>query len=313
VLLTRWTVAATTIAALSLPGSLLAEAPSAPISDRIFTFLDKNNDNIIDSKEFGQIPSPMQAWLISHKITGDQPIKKADFLSQAGQMMDDLRRRRTRTSVKPNPTGNTTTSGTVTNGANGGETEVTVTPSATDNLPEEYKVGDIDRDGQIDFFEWRKFKPDEIKRFYELDYNRDSVLSLAELTGMRPENSTAPASSGGSTQSTTQKSASAAPKEKSAHEKYLSDIKYLFGVMDKNKNKTIDPQEWAASARMKPKFEAAKIDLKKPMTETQFTVHYQKIFPEKKSGDEKREEKRAEKRERKDEKRDRKEEGRRRN
>ncbi|GAB4149515.1 MAG: hypothetical protein Tsb009_23820 [Planctomycetaceae bacterium] len=252
------------------PCALWADSPASPLSERIFAYLDKNGDKSIDSKEFEQSPGSIQFWLTDPKLTGRPPIKKADFLSVFPQMIDDLRHKRTRIAIdnRPQEPPGMGKSPDFTANSSSDQAVVSSKPSP---LPAEYQSGDLDKDGQIDFYEWRKFRPEAISKFRELDSNRDAVLSVAELTGTKPALST---------KSPTSSSSSSVSKPSAER---LETIKYLFGRMDQNKNQKIDPDEWRISRRIRPAFEAKKIDLTKAMSLEQFTTYYQVAFPEQKS------------------------------
>ncbi len=238
------------------------------------------------------MPASMQTWLIQKGVHPKPSLSKTDFLREFPQMMTDLRKAR-----PSQRTGSGETGGMNTNSAKpllystkppAGE-EIVITRLET-GLPSDYQEADLDRDGQIDFFEWRKSKRPKLE-FQQRDLNGDSVLSAVELGGGKTV-----ASKGSSTSGKT--STGPAPKTSTpgvdltdvAYDKlpdgekqeYVKILKTYFTYLDTadgtgNKDGKLQEREWNASERIKPIFVNAKIDLKKDMTETQFVEHYTKL------------------------------------
>jgi len=139
-------------------------------------------------------------------------------------------------------------------------------PRVTVDLPEAWKVADLDKDGQIGLYEWDRMK---YKEFFALDTNRDSLLTPREISrasGASPAPSTAavaattlPSSRSNATSST--KPAAAAPSgtpiaaveydAKSAEGRWA---KYVFGRLDKNKDGSLSADEWNGSAKTRDSF-----------------------------------------------------------
>lgn len=141
-------------------------------------------------------------------------------------------------------------------------------PRITVDLPESWKVADLDQDGQIGLYEWDRKK---YKEFFALDTNGDSLLTPREISrasDASPAPTTAiasvAASTGPSRSTPTAKPAapvksapSGAPltaveyDEKSAEGRWA---KYVFGRLDKDKDGSLTPDEWNASAKTRDSF-----------------------------------------------------------
>ena len=136
----------------------------------------------------------------------------------------------------------------------------------TMDLPESWKVADLDKDGQIGLYEWDRRKYQE---FFALDVNGDSLLTPQEISrssGASPAPSTTvmaattiPSSRSAAT--STAKPAAAAPSgapmvaaeydEKSAEGRWA---KYVFSRLDKNKDGSLSEDEWNGSAKTRDSF-----------------------------------------------------------
>lgn len=284
------------VAALSSPASLAGAAqpasgnPAPAIGQRIFSFADRNGDKSLDAQEFGNLSASMQKWLVQHGFDAGKSLTQAQFLQIADRMMAELRRGRVRAGVaapaaiqptSSQTTGSSKATAAKTNGA-GTSTSPVATPvvieqtvsPATAALPAEFQPVDTDGDGQISFYEWRQQKRNEMPRFYQLDQNKDQVLSLAELTTVAPATAASPGATGAAPTASTTSTTPTATATGGPSPQRLKDIKYIIGALDKNKNGLVDPDEWAISRRIKPAFEKAKVDISKPMNEATFIVNY---------------------------------------
>lgn len=252
------------------------------LADRIFGYLDKNGDGQLDAGEFAKTPVTMREWLTKNRHNPNPTLKKADFTRVFGRMMADLRQ------PKPDDpdrgTGAGANGGSSTTGGSSGSAslyasgqepvEVERTDGPTSRLPSEYQAGDANRDGQIDFAEWRKWKDGQLAKFRELDVNKDSILSPREL-GAAPIQV-----------AKTQKSSPRKPVEIVAYDKLSDDMKKKFGeviktayfdYLDADKSGKLEPKEWGASERIRKAFSEAKVDLDKDMEPATFVAHYSKI------------------------------------
>lgn len=277
---------------------------------RTFAFCDKNSDGKLDAAELDGVPVTMRGWLAKHGAKSKAGLARADFVKVYPQMMAELRTKSqvASSTAKPQPTVDPTpkpgpekttapaTSSKVPLYASEPPSDEIVETVPASNLPANYQDADIDKDGQIDYFEWRKAKFGSFAKFQEYDLNNDSVLSAQELNaggvavGSAGSESSSPTTtpSDGNSPSSSSKTASSSARPSTPSgpsEEYITQVKYYFEIMDKqkgNKNGKLDPPEWNASKRIKPAFEKAGIDISKPMDEKTFIMHYSKVFPEKK-------------------------------
>lgn len=140
-------------------------------------------------------------------------------------------------------------------------------PRVTIDLPEAWKVADVDKDGQIGLYEWDRMK---YKEFFALDTNRDSLLTPREISrasGASPApTATAVAASTVTSSRSTKSSVTAKPvattpsgtpiaaaeyDPKSAEGRWA---KYVFGRLDKNKDGSLSEDEWNGSAKTRGSF-----------------------------------------------------------
>jgi hypothetical protein len=174
-------------------------------------------------------------------------------------------------------------------------------PRVTIALPEEYRAADLDSDGQIVLFEWRQWKGHTLAEFTSRDRNGDGFLTPRELVA-KPVNGSATAvaqapasdstprngSSNGESRRTSlrsfgpsgagSQSAPSSAGDGAADSSVLSEeAKRSFGLLDANKNGSIEPEEWAPSRRIRGMFEQAKVDLSEPMTSDEFVRNYVEI------------------------------------
>ncbi len=147
----------------------------------------------------------------------------------------------------------------------------------TMDLPESWKVADLDKDGQIGLYEWDRLK---YREFFALDLNGDSLLTPQEISrssGASPAPSTTVMaattvpSSRSTTTTSAAKPAAAAPSgaplaaaeydEKSAEGRWA---KYVFSRLDKNKDGSLSEDEWNGSAKTRDSFKKHNAQLSFP-------------------------------------------------
>jgi Ca2+-binding EF-hand superfamily protein len=190
-------------------------------------------------------------------------------------------------------------------------------PRLTVDMPISYAEGDLDGDGQIGFYEWRKWRRNQTENFFVIDSNSDGFLTPGELNAApaalaaasRAAATTLPAPgtaqgapgtpaagspaavSGGSArrpfpgnpppqpqQGTAPSSSPAsAPPTGEQAEAARRKGESMFGYLDVNKDGSVDEAEWSRSRLLKPQFQKRGIDLTRPMTKEVFLSTYVQI------------------------------------
>ncbi|WP_231739972.1 EF-hand domain-containing protein [Thalassoglobus polymorphus] len=162
----------------------------------------------------------------------------------------------------------------------------------TVDIPQQFVEGDDDGDGQIGFYEWKKWKRDEIHLFAAYDRNGDGFLTPRELEKGPveiPDASTAIAASTtiSGTQQTgaTPKTATTSKAETAKSEQPSVDMntaaarrgESMFRLLDRNRDGQLEEEEWARARTTKPLFEKAGVDLSKPMSKNDFLANYVRL------------------------------------
>lgn len=163
----------------------------------------------------------------------------------------------------------------------GSQRVIAKTERITVDLQESFKEGDADQDGQIAFFEWRKWKPGELAEFNRMDQNHDGYLTPREIKYSSTATASPTAVAASATPATpapvVTPAAVSAPGPVTDEDRNSTEGKravLYVGQLDKNKNGTIEPDEWSISKTVKPQFEQAGIDLKAPMPTETFIAHF---------------------------------------
>ncbi|MEZ6126634.1 MAG: hypothetical protein R3C49_26220 [Planctomycetaceae bacterium] len=166
----------------------------------------------------------------------------------------------------------------------------------TVDLPEDYVVLDIDRDGQVALYEWIAARRDELDTFDLMDVNRDGVLTPFELVESQDAPSTdeprvvtyererlsivgagAPKKSSSSSGSSSKSDRKESKQERKADRSETEErARNYFGAMDRNRNGQIDMEEWDSSRRLRPMFEQAGVKIE-VMSEQEFVKRLTKI------------------------------------
>lgn len=178
----------------------------------------------------------------------------------------------------------------------------------TMEIPQVFMEGDRDGDGQIGFYEWKKWKRDAVSDFAKLDYNHDGFLTPRELAkGPKDEStissivasrSSLPPSAQTSSNmpienpslgnsGTTVNPApagipaatSATPLSAAAPEVNLNSVaarrgESMFRLLDRDRDGQVAADEWDRSRTLKPLFEQGGVDLKQPMSKEDFLSNY---------------------------------------
>lgn len=160
----------------------------------------------------------------------------------------------------------------------------------TKPLPEKYVELDTDRDGQVALFEWMSLRRDELDQFDLMDTNADGFLTPVELHAFTASvEKTEPqvvsykrervtivggsTSNGSKASGSTSRGSSSGGSSSEQRTQNEARGRQYFGFMDRNKNGTIDMEEWESSRRLKPMMEQAGIKIR-PMSVEDFAKAY---------------------------------------
>lgn len=162
----------------------------------------------------------------------------------------------------------------------------------TVDLPTTFSEGDRDADGQVGFYEWKKWKRDAISDFAKYDHNGDGFLTPRELSiGPREPVQTVIVSTIASTTSPsnpspvmTTESEATDDKESSSSTESKAAVdtnsvagrraESMFRLLDKDRNESLTAEEWGRSRTIKPLFEKGGIDISQPMSKNDFLSNY---------------------------------------
>ena len=156
-------------------------------------------------------------------------------------------------------------------------------PRVTLDLPEEYRAGDANGDGQVTFFEWRRWNGRRFSEFVAMDRNGDGFLTPKEIvvatsspeTGEEPTVQTADRGDNSAVGGDPPQAETSAPP---VDETELAvNARRYFGILDRDRDGKISPVEWAPSRRIREMFESAGVDLSSEMSEADFVQNYVKF------------------------------------
>lgn len=171
----------------------------------------------------------------------------------------------------------------------------------TVDIPSSFTDGDTDGDGQIGFYEWKKWKRESISEFARYDRNNDGFLTPKELvkgpsetvmavatvnlsSQSAPGSSTRPANSSPQTATSGTESSTASTSSSSTSSSASSSVdtssvagrraESMFRLLDRNRDDQLADDEWQRARTIKPLFEQGGIDLSKPMSKNDFLENY---------------------------------------
>jgi len=154
-------------------------------------------------------------------------------------------------------------------------------PRITFDLPESFLPGDLDGDGQIAFYEWRRWQRTKISEFRALDRNGDGLLTPRELQQQQAPAGGAVIASPASTVPgivTVVPGGSPAPAAELAEDDpVVQRAKAYFDALDIDKDGQVTAEEFAKSNRLKGMFEKAGIDLTPSRSLDEFVAAYAQV------------------------------------
>lgn len=269
---------------VSPAGTVVATPPAPAPHPAVFRYYDKDGDGTLSQAEFDQLPEPIREWLTKEKVSAEQGIPREAFEAKLPALTDALRKRTAATVLGPTPLPMPGS-----------------TPAPSGNSrgqgSSEFQGLDLDRDGQLSFREWRAGKR-LAADFGVRDPNGDGMVTSAEfdktrgqtaatapaVAGTRPPGTPgapqAPPSAPGTSTPMPTPGAPAAPAATSTTSGLgTTASRSMFGSLDRNKNGSVDPDEWQYSRRVGPAFKEKGVDMTKPMSEALFHENYAKAFP----------------------------------
>ncbi len=230
--------------------------------ERYFRYLDRNEDGRIAGDELTKMDGRMRERFREAGIDPEKEIEKEKFLSS---MKDrDNRRGDGDRNSKDRPA------------------KDAPKPRVLLPLPATFSAADKNGDNQIGLYEWDRAK---FAEFVTLDRNGDGFLTARELddaprtadasTTVVPNTVSRPAPSGDPRPEPAASSpAPSAPAEPSDPPEVKQAKFYFTQIVDKDKDGKISPEEWAASAGVRTKFEKANLSVSLPMNEATFVAKY---------------------------------------
>lgn len=264
--------------------------------DRIFGFMDRNQDGRIDSEELERVPGPLRDRFKEMGVDTSRGLSKDAFTKTFERMREEREREqerdRGRDDDRRREEGNREDNRSSTAQKPKTRPVVPDKERVTVDLPSQFSEGDTDGDGQVAFYEWRSWKRAETQNFFDYDHNGDGFLTPKELvkgpkapvepvatslasTTSRPASTVSAASTSSPAVTSTPKAASPGSVDMSSPEAIRG--RNMFRLLDKDRSGNISTEEWQASSRLKPMFENAGVDLSKPMDQDAFITQYVKI------------------------------------
>ena len=261
------------------------------VGGRIAGYFDRNKDGFVDSGEMARMPSSWKERFSAGGIDPSKGLSVADFGRKTGEAIRQRMEQRERDQER-GERGDRRVYERQDSGSKSSSGKTVFKQSERQKfikgLPEEYKEGDTDQDGQIALFEWAAWKRSDMFAFFELDGNQDGFLTAKELDGDKSEADRGIVmkrdrlSVSGSSRNSRVRSASS-PNARSGSSsrspeqtaKDKSRATTYFGALDRDNDGTLSTEEWDRSRRVKGMFEKAGIPIK-PMSESEFASNYMK-------------------------------------
>ena len=269
-----------------------------PSPERVFDYLDRNRDGVLDPSELDRVPPPVREAMDRMDVDDSRPISREDFMQLSRQIQEEMQRgpdggpsnERDSTNTRSSDRGRRESSSRGRSSPSG-TTSPQPRPRVTVDMPESYRERDKDHDGQIGLYEWERGAFAEFRR---MDQNGDGFLTPRELVSLTGTPSNAPRAAGVAPVAFRTSSAlpspvpSSAPAPSSSPSRTSSETpeddsrearmaSFLFRSLDRDNDQSLSAEEWQHSKRTRQSFERANVQIAFPVKYEQFVEAYKRV------------------------------------
>lgn len=284
---------------------LASQAQAQFTADRLFGFIDRNRDGVIDRGEAERLPGPFREALRNMRIDTSRGIDLATLQRAWPRIEEEMRATRDREASRGGR-GSYSRGGSSYGRGDDGRSSYRreeerrpeprreekpkpktkrppkrkPQPRITVDLPTKFSEVDTNGDGQIGLYEWDRAK---YKEFFAMDRNQDGFLTPRELTATTVAAAPAPRSRSTGREPSPRTPAQASPPSVSGSmtpEKFdpeSSDgrrASFVFRSLDRDKDGTLTSEEWERSQGTRRDFERANVKPRLPAKLEEFAGLY---------------------------------------